>query len=223
MYNLERRLWYWHLLTRYINQKIWLILWPGDVINDVMNIYLYNWSHNLMIYMHRKFSDDIFARFLVIMKNVVISYIKEYRGLTLRPPVTSSMMSSSWKYFFWHNLGRSFHIWGQIEAVFNISKFSKWSPFWARDKLLSEVILEGEYTRKIAMNISDILSFWSTLKYWRRYINLKIWPTFWPGDVIDDVMSAWNITCTTRHPQQCTCKILFVWHQSFIVKSSGQT
>ena len=36
-------------------------------------------------------------------------------------------------------------------------------------------------------------------------------------------MSAWNITCTTRHPQQCTCKILFVWHQSFIVESSGQT
>ena len=42
-------------------------------------------------------------------------------------------------------------------------------------------------------------------------------------DVINDVMSAWNITCTTRHLQQCTCKILFVWHQSFIVKSSGQT
>ena len=35
--------------------------------------------------MHRKFSDDIFAR-LVIMKNVVVSYIKEYRGPTLRPP-----------------------------------------------------------------------------------------------------------------------------------------
>ena len=51
-------------------------------------------------------------------------------------PVTSSMTSSSWKYLFWHNLGRSFHIWGQIEAVFNISKFSKWSLFWARDKLL---------------------------------------------------------------------------------------
>ena len=36
--------------------------------------------------MHKKFNDDIFPRFLVIMKNVVISYIKEYRGLTLRPP-----------------------------------------------------------------------------------------------------------------------------------------
>ena len=30
--------------------------------------------------MQRKFNDDIFARCLVIMKNVVISYIKEYRG-----------------------------------------------------------------------------------------------------------------------------------------------
>ena len=36
--------------------------------------------------MHRKFSDDIFARFLVIMKDVVISFIKEYRGMTLMPP-----------------------------------------------------------------------------------------------------------------------------------------
>ena len=36
--------------------------------------------------MHKKFDDDIFSRFLVIMKNVVILYIKDYRGLTLRPP-----------------------------------------------------------------------------------------------------------------------------------------
>ena len=39
-----------------------------------------------MILMHRKFNDDIFARFLVIMKNVLISFIKEYRGPTLRLP-----------------------------------------------------------------------------------------------------------------------------------------
>ena len=36
---------------------------------------------------------------------------------------------------FRHNLERYLHIWGQIEAVFNISEFSKWPPFWARDKL----------------------------------------------------------------------------------------
>ena len=39
-----------------------------------------------MIHMHRKFNDDIFARFLVVMKNVVISFLKEYTGTTLRPP-----------------------------------------------------------------------------------------------------------------------------------------
>ena len=49
-----------------------------------MNIYLYDCSHNLMIPMHGKFNDDILARVLVIMKNV-ISFIKEYRGPTLRP------------------------------------------------------------------------------------------------------------------------------------------
>ena len=35
--------------------------------------------------MHKTFNNDIFARCLVIMKNVVISYRKEYRGPTLRP------------------------------------------------------------------------------------------------------------------------------------------
>ena len=55
-------------------------------MNDVINMYSYNCSHNLMIHMHRKFNDDIFARYLVIMKNVIISFIKEYRGTTLRPP-----------------------------------------------------------------------------------------------------------------------------------------
>ena len=122
------------ILMRYINVKIWLLLWPGDVINDVMNIYLYDCSHNLMIHMHRKFNDDIFARFLVIMKNV-ISFIKE-----LRPPCVIINDVIIMKRLFWHNLGRSFHIWGQIEAVFKILKFKKWPLFWARYKLfLTEV------------------------------------------------------------------------------------
>ena len=38
-----------------------------------------------MIHMHRKFNDDIFAH-LVIMKNVIISFIMEYRGPTFIPP-----------------------------------------------------------------------------------------------------------------------------------------
>ena len=62
-----------------------------------------------MIPMHTKFNDDIFARFLVIMKNVVISFIKEYRGPTLRPPCDVIDDVIIMKILFCHNLG-SFHI-----------------------------------------------------------------------------------------------------------------
>ena len=51
-----------------------------------MNMYSYKCSHNLMILMQRKFNGDIFARFLVIMKIVAISFIKEYIGPNSRPP-----------------------------------------------------------------------------------------------------------------------------------------
>ena len=35
--------------------------------------------------MYSKFNIDIFVRFLVILKNVIL-FIKEYRGQILRPP-----------------------------------------------------------------------------------------------------------------------------------------
>ena len=63
-----------------------------------------------MIHMHREFDDDIFARCLVIMKNVVISYINEYRGPTLRPPCDVIDDVIIMKILFWYNLGRYFHI-----------------------------------------------------------------------------------------------------------------
>ena len=88
----------------------------------------------------------------------------EYRRQLSGHPVTSSMTSSPWKTYFWHNLRHPSHIWGQIEALFDILKILKWPPFWGHDKLfLPEVILEVEYTSKIAISISFILSFWSTI------------------------------------------------------------
>ena len=84
----------------------------------------------------------------------------EYRGKLWGHPVTWSMTLSQWKKHFWHNLGRSFHTWCEIEVAFKIWKLSKWPPFWARDKLfLPEVVSEVEYTRKIAISISDIWAF----------------------------------------------------------------
>ena len=154
--------------------------------------------------------------------------IKEYRGPTLRPPCDVIDDVIIMKILFLASFGTIFSYlrsnWSCVYVkYFKIFKMA--AILSSRQTSLPEVIPEVEYTRKIAMSISDILSFWSTLqlRYWRRHINFKIWPTVWPGDVIDDAMRAWNITCPTRHPQQCTRKILFVWHQSFIVKSSGQT
>ena len=139
-------------------------------------------------------------------------------------PVTSSMTSSAWKLLFWHNLGRSFQIWSQNEAVFNISKFSKWPPFWDRNKLLT-----GSNTGSWIYQPDNHCHF--------RYFELLIEPI---ADILTEIyqfhnltycMSWWrhrwrhecmNITCTIIHPQLFTCKILFVWHQSFIAKSSGQ-
>ena len=52
-------------------------------------------------------------------------------------------------------MGRPFHISGQIEAVFNNSTFQIGWHFF-----LAEVVPEVGFTKKIAISISDILSFW---------------------------------------------------------------
>ena len=61
-----------------------------------------------MIPMHTKFNDDVFVRYLVIVK-IVISFIKEYRGPILRPPcdviddviiVKNSFMGKIWDELF---------------------------------------------------------------------------------------------------------------------------
>ena len=116
MHNLERQLWYWHLLTRHCSCN----LLPGQPFLN-MNI-------------ERKFEAPLWLH--------------------------------RWRHhpnFFLRNLGRSLHIWGQIEAAFNISIFFIMAAILSsRQTFLPEVIPEVEYTRKIAIGISDILSFWST-------------------------------------------------------------
>ena len=106
----------------------------------------------------------IFARVLVIMKNVLISCIKEYRGPTSRPTCDV--------------IDEVITIWNILLAWFGTiysNLRSKWSSVWyfeifktaailrSRQTFLTEVIPEVEYNSKIAMSISDILSFWSTV------------------------------------------------------------
>ena len=213
MYNLERQLWYLHLLTRHCpynllpepsspkheyRGKLWgqpmtssmtsspwkyfflhylgrsfhmwcqmeavFTLWPGDFINDVMNMYLHKCSHNLTIPMHRKFCDDIFACFLVIMKNVVISFIKEYRGPTLRPPCDVIDHVIIMIILFLAKFGTIFSYLRSDWSCVNYFKIFKMAAILSsRQNFFPEIIPEVEYTRMIAMSISNILSFWSTL------------------------------------------------------------
>ena len=90
--------------------------------------------------MHRKFFDDIFACFLVIMKNV-ISFIKEYRGPTLRPPCDVIDDVIIMKILFLAKFGTIFSYLRSDWSCVKYFKFSKWPPFWARDKLFT-----GNYT-----------------------------------------------------------------------------
>ena len=63
----------------------------------------------------------------------------------------------------YENVGQYFHICSQIETVFNILIFINGRHFEVTPAFLSEVIREVEYTSKVAMRISDIVSFWSML------------------------------------------------------------
>ena len=90
---------------------------------------------------------------------------KEYGGKLWGLPVTSSMTSSPWKYFFgiiWDGLFISKVKWKQCLI------FQNGCHFQVATNFLPDVIPEVEYSSKLAMGISDILSFWSTLylKYW---------------------------------------------------------
>ena len=112
------------------------------------------------------------------------------------------MTSSPWKYFFLHNLGRSFHIWWQIEASLNGLNFPKLLPDWCQNNFWTRKdikIMSGSW--KMHNTKGYILSFWSTfyLKNWRSFGNFKIWPIFRPDDVINDVTNTKNYTDLARY------------------------
>ena len=119
----------------------------------------------------------------------------EYRWKLWGHPVTSSMTSSPWKNFSWHNLGRSFHIWGQIAAVLNISKFSKWPPFWARDKL---------FYRKLYRKMN--IPFWAFHRRSSSNIDGDISLSKFDllCDLVTSSMMSWKCICTNV--------VIISWH-----------
>ena len=162
--------------------------------------------------------------FLAIMKNV-ISFIRNIKGRLWGHPVTSSMTSSSWKYVLGIMLDDLFISEVKLKLCLIFRNFQKGRHFE-----LATNFFTGSYTgswinqrdshehfRHFELLIDAVAQILTEIYHFQNLTYFVI------CDVISDAMSAWNITCTTRHPQQCTCKMLFVWHQSFIVESSGQT
>ena len=73
---------------------------------------------------------------IVLSRKAFISHLhtnieRHFWGL----PVASPMTPSPWKYFFWHNLGRSFHTCCQIEAILKTAKFFKLTKIWGPGEL----------------------------------------------------------------------------------------
>ena len=90
--------------------------------------------------MDRKF-NDIFVHFLVIMKNVFISFIKEYRGPALRSPcdaIDDITMKNTFFFIIWDDLFIS-EVQLKLSLIFKMATILRsWQIF------LPEVIPEVE-------------------------------------------------------------------------------
>ena len=70
--------------------------------------------------------------------------------------------------------------------MLKIAKFSNWQKFDVGANFFVISVTGSSYINRIAKGIPYILSYWSKflLKNWESYGNFKIWPIFWPGDLV---------------------------------------
>ena len=107
-----------------------------------------------MIPKYSNFNDAISVRFLVIMKNVVISFIVGYKWPILRPPSDVITMKKNILTSFGTIFSYLTSYWICV-SYFKVFKMA--SIFRSRQTFLLDVIPEIEYASTIALSISDIL------------------------------------------------------------------
>ena len=192
MYNLERRLRYSQLLTKYCLCNLFQLNLNQNKTNCSKNII----SDGICVREMSPWPEcNYFSQFaaisgLVIVKNVLISFIKECRELTLMPPCDVITMKNTLSGIIWDDF---FISQVKLSSVFNILTFLKWPPFWGRDKLFYR-----KWYRKLFEFLIDALA--ELLMEVYQFQNLTT----------IDVTSAWNITCTTVDiakyvPQNIVC------------------
>ena len=170
MYNLERRLRYSQLLTKYCLCNLFQLNLNQNKTNCSKNIL----SYGICVREMSPWPEcNYFSQFaaisgLVIVKNVLISFIKECRELTLMPPCDVITMKNTLSGIIWDDF-----IISQVKlsSVFNILTFLKWPPFWGRDKLfLPEVIPEvvWVFDRRFSWTIDGGISISKFDHHWRH-------------------------------------------------------
>ena len=180
MYNLERQLWYLHLLTRHC---------PCNLLPEPS-----------------------------CSKH-------EYRGKLWGHPVTSSMTSSPRKNFFGTIRGDLFIYEVKLKLCLILQNFQNGryfelaTNFFTGSQTGSWIYQNDshQYFRHFELLIDALAQI---LTETHQFKNLTCFVTVWRHQ--------WRHECVKHNLHNktsptCTCKILLVWHLSFIVKSSGQT
>ena len=98
----------------------------------------------------------------------------------------------------------TFHIWGKNEAVFNISKFSKWPPFWARDKLFFTGSDTGSWTYQKDSQKLVFPMFWTF--DWGSSSNIDRDISISKFDLLCDLVTSWlriyiNVVIISWYPR----------------------
>ena len=159
----------------------------------------------------------------------------EYRRHLWCHPYMSSMTSSPWKKTFygiiWDDLVTSDVKLKLCSIFFDIFKMAV--ILTSRQFILPYLILEVGYASKIYhfRHFGYLIDATAELltKIWQFKLLVYFWElNQWYHEFKfpfyeNDVTNMWYITCTTRHQQLYTCKLVLEQHQTFIVKSPGQT
>ena len=127
----------------YPSTSIRPVLWPGDLVIRPLTLKIDRVLYSAKMHLCMKFYEAMSKEFMGKMWQFHLNMNIE--GTLWRHAVTSSVTSWTSETFSCNNVRCSFHILCQKEPISNISKFSKWPPFWGSGALLN---------RKLYRNLS---------------------------------------------------------------------
>ena len=101
--------------------------------------------------------------------------------------VTSLVTSSLWKSFWWMIYILSFYTWCQIEAILKTAKKNlNWRKFEVQANFfiisVTGSMLYQPDSQGHSLHFELLIEVLA--QNWENYGNFKMWPIFWPGDLV---------------------------------------